>query len=269
MRYLGIPKSEFAKRAKEALGLVRMDGFERRTPDQLSGGQRQRVALARALALKPEVLLLDEPLGALDQKLRREVQVELKSLQRTLGITFVFVTHDQEEALTMSDRIAVMNAGRVEQCAASSAVFESPRTEFVANFMGASNFFTATVKGTSGGSLSLGPVAGVELEVAAGESSFREGDLVRLAVRPEKLDLGSKDLSSQGVPSMEVTVEDRVYQGASTVWIVRDADGNRFAVSRQNGRPIEDPVDPAAGSRVFMSWNARHTILMQGPPGRG
>src|SRR5205807_6978987 len=127
-------KSDHARRVGEALELVRLSGLDRRYPNELSGGQKQRVALARALVLRPQVLLLDEPLGALDQKLRKEMQVELKNLQRTLGITFVFVTHDQEEAMTMSDRIAVMNGGRVEQCDASSMVFEYPRTEFVAQF---------------------------------------------------------------------------------------------------------------------------------------
>ena len=142
-------------RVERALALVQLGGYGGRRPGQLSGGQRQRVALARALVLGPEVLLLDEPLGALDQKLRQEMQVELKNLQRTLGITFVFVTHDQEEALTMSDRIAVMNRGRVEQVDASARLFERPRTEFVAEFMGAANFFTARVDGVGGGVLSL------------------------------------------------------------------------------------------------------------------
>ncbi|MEO8503037.1 MAG: ATP-binding cassette domain-containing protein, partial [Acidobacteriota bacterium] len=132
LRYKSVPKADEPRRVADAISLVRLKGFEKRRPSQLSGGQRQRVALARALAMEPEVLLLDEPLGALDQKLRKEVQVELKNLQRSLGITFVFVTHDQEEALTMSDRIAVMNAGHVEQMDASSRVFEQPQTEFVA-----------------------------------------------------------------------------------------------------------------------------------------
>src|SRR5205085_12683493 len=129
------------QRVAEALQLVRLPGYGSRKPDQLSGGQRQRVALARALVLRPQVLLLDEPFGALDQKLRREMQVELKHLQRSLGITFIFVTHDQEEALVMSDRIGVMNGGRLEQVGAASEVFERPKTEFVARFMGAANFF--------------------------------------------------------------------------------------------------------------------------------
>ena len=139
--------------------MVRLSGLEKRRPDQLSGGQRQRVALARALVLRPKVLLLDEPLGALDQKLRKEMQVELKNLQRELGITFVFVTHDQEEALTMSDRVAVMNAGRVEQADAAPVVFERPATRFVAGFLGATNVFEATITGVEGDAPAPGPAA--------------------------------------------------------------------------------------------------------------
>ena len=152
----------------EALALVQLTGFEKRLPAQLSGGQRQRVALARALALEPEVLLLDEPLGALDQKLRKEVQVQLKHLQRSLGITFIFVTHDQEEALTMSDRIAVMSRGRVEQVDEAARVFEKPATEFVANFMGASNFFAARVSEVVHGTVALTLQAGGERAPAGG-----------------------------------------------------------------------------------------------------
>ncbi|MES1211256.1 MAG: ATP-binding cassette domain-containing protein, partial [Acidobacteriota bacterium] len=146
LRYKGLPKRAWSAKVGEALALVRLSGLEKRRPDQLSGGQRQRVALARALALEPRVLLLDEPLGALDQKLRKEVQVELKTLHRTLGITFIFVTHDQEEALAMSDRIAVMSLGRVAQVGSPAEIFERPETELVADFKGAANFFTAEVR---------------------------------------------------------------------------------------------------------------------------
>ncbi len=145
LRYRDLDGPARDRRVRETLALVQLAGFEKRRPHQLSGGQRQRVALARALALEPRVLLLDEPLGALDQKLRKEVQVQLKQLQRELGITFVFVTHDQEEALTMSDRIAVMSRGRVEQADEAATVFERPATEFVADFMGAANFFAGRV----------------------------------------------------------------------------------------------------------------------------
>jgi spermidine/putrescine transport system ATP-binding protein len=264
LRYKGVPRPEWPDRVREAMGLVRLAGFESRLPHQLSGGQRQRVALARALVLQPKVLLLDEPLGALDQKLRKEVQVELKSLQRQLAITFVFVTHDQEEALTMSDRIAVMNAGRVEQCDQSAQVFEYPATEFVAQFMGANNFFTATVRDLAEGLLSLSLLPGSDFKVQAptgGESANRE---VRFVVRPEKLDLRSKDLSAHGVPSVEVTVEDRVYQGVSTIWIVSDGRGERYVIYEQNERPFEERGKFQVGGKAWMCWNPKHTVLMRG-----
>ncbi len=261
-RYKGYPRNQSAKRIADVVGLVRLAGFEQRYPHQLSGGQRQRVALARALALEPEVLLLDEPLGALDQKLRKEVQVELKNLQRKLGITFVFVTHDQEEALTMSDRIAVMNGGRVEQLDAASEVFERPDTEFVANFMGASNFFSATVEGMAEGLLSLALVGGGEFKVRS-EHPPRVGDALRFVVRPEKLDLRSRDLSAHGIPSIEVTIVERVYQGVSTVWVVRDARDTGYVIYEQNERPFEERGKFEVGAKAWVCWSPKHTVLMR------
>ena len=258
----------------EALALVQLSGFEKRRPHQLSGGQRQRVALARALALEPQVLLLDEPLGALDQKLRKEVQVQLKHLQRSLGITFVFVTHDQEEALTMSDRVAVMSRGRVEQMDDAARVFERPATEFVANFMGASNFFAARVRESRGDGLLLTLAAGGEVLLPGEGGPHAAGEAVRFVVRPEKLDLRARDLSAHGVPSLAVTIEDRVYQGVSTVWIVqgrgrRAADGVRaerealrggFAVCRGRARlPVLERAprrDAAGRGRGLMAGRA-------------
>ena len=261
-RYKHYPHGEYEQRIAKAVALVRLGGFESRYPAQLSGGQRQRVALARALALEPQVLLLDEPLGALDQKLRKEVQVELKNLQRKLGITFVFVTHDQEEALTMSDRIAVMNAGRVEQMDTASQVFEYPQTEFVAQFMGASNFFSATVRSIAEGFLSLGMSDGDSFTVP-NPGSLSKGEEVRFVVRPEKLDLRSRDLSSHGIPCMPVTIEDRVYQGVSTVWVVKSAAGERFVIYEQNEQPFEERGKFAVGGSAFLCWSARHTVLMR------
>ena len=261
-RYKHYPHGEYEQRIAKAVALVRLGGFESRYPAQLSGGQRQRVALARALALEPPVLLLDEPLGALDQKLRKEVQVELKNLQRKLGITFVFVTPDQEEALTMSDRIAVMNAGRVEQMDTASQVFEYPQTEFVAQFMGASNFFSATVRSIAEGFLSLGMSDGDSFTVP-NPGSLSKGEEVRFVVRPEKLDLRSRDLSSHGIPCMPVTIEDRVYQGVSTVWVVKSAAGERFVIYEQNEQPFEERGKFAVGGSAFLCWSARHTVLMR------
>jgi spermidine/putrescine transport system ATP-binding protein len=264
MRYKGIERSREKSAVAEALGLLQLEGFEKRRPHELSGGQRQRVALARALALRPSVLLLDEPLGALDQKLRKEVQVQLKQLQREVGITFVFVTHDQEEAVTMSDRIAVMNGGRVEQVGDASRVFETPETEFVARFMGASNFFAARVRSASGEALTLALADGREVRIAAGGSGLRPDDPVRFVVRPEKLELRESDPSPGGEVSMAVTVEDRVYQGISTVWLVRDDAGERFAVYEQNEKSLEEGCRFEPGGRAFLCWDPRHVVLLKG-----
>ncbi|MEO8276362.1 MAG: ABC transporter ATP-binding protein [Thermoanaerobaculia bacterium] len=261
-RYKNYPESEYEQRIAEAVSLVRLAGFESRYPAQLSGGQRQRVALARALALQPQVLLLDEPLGALDQKLRKEVQVELKNLQRKLGITFIFVTHDQEEALTMSDRIAVMNAGHVEQMDTSSQVFEYPQTEFVAQFMGASNFFSATVRSIAEGLLSLAMPDGDTFNIPD-PGRVKTGESLRFVVRPEKLDLRSRDLSKNGVPCMAVKIEDRVYQGVSTVWIVSSATGERFVIYEQNEKPFEERGKFAVGGTAYLCWSPKHTVLMR------
>jgi ABC-type Fe3+/spermidine/putrescine transport system ATPase subunit len=220
------------------------------------------VALARALALQPKVLLLDEPLGALDQKLRKEVQVELKSLQRKLGITFIFVTHDQEEALTMSDRIAVMNQGRVEQMDSASQVFEYPQTEFVAQFMGASNFFQASVRSIAEGLLSLAMPDG-DIFIVPDPGGVAPGEDVRFVVRPEKLDLRSRDLSKSGVPCLPVTIEDRVYQGISTVWVVKAESGERFVIYEQNEQPFEERGKFAEGGTAYLCWSPRHTVLMR------
>ncbi len=262
LRYRDVPRERQGARVAEVLDLVQLSGFQTRKPDQLSGGQRQRIALARALALKPEVLLLDEPLGALDQKLRKEVQVQLKQLQRTLGITFVFVTHDQEEALTMSDRIAVMNRGRVEQMDAAARIFERPATEFVANFMGAANFFRATFVEEAAGQLRVTLAAGGEVRAPSDGARHRAGDEVRFVVRPEKLDLRPRDLAAHGVPSIAVTIEERVYQGLSTLWIVRDDVGERFVVYEQNVKPFEESAKFSVGSRAFLCWNPDYAVVI-------
>jgi putative spermidine/putrescine transport system ATP-binding protein len=225
LRYHGVRGAEARSRVNEALDLVQLRGYGARKPDQLSGGQRQRVALARAIVLRPKVLLLDEPLGALDQKLRREMQLELKRLQRALGITFVFVTHDQEEALTMSDRIAVMNGGNVEQLDTAEQVFERPRTRFVAEFMGAANFLS-------------------------------DGNR-RFVVRPEKLRLSHAPIV--GLSCVEATVIERSYQGLSTVWTLRTADGVKLIACEQNAGSTNSPR-LGAGDRAFTCWHASHEV---------
>jgi ABC-type Fe3+/spermidine/putrescine transport system ATPase subunit len=271
LRYKGVPKRVWSAKVGEALALVRLDGLEARRPDQLSGGQRQRVALARALALEPRVLLLDEPLGALDQKLRKEVQVELKTLHRTLGITFIFVTHDQEEALAMSDRMAVMSHGRVAQVGSPAAIFERPETELVAEFMGAANFFTAEVRDAGSGLLGLRLSSGAELVLPVPASPlgpFRPGDTVRFLVRPEKLSLRQALPSgSEGrLAAVAVTVEDSVYQGTSTLWMVHGPEGERFMVYEQNRPSITEVLPPPVlkpGDPAVLCWNPVHTVLVR------
>ena len=234
LRYQNLNSAERTKRVGEALELVRLSGLEARRPDQLSGGQRQRVALARALVLRPRVLLLDEPLGALDQKLRKEMQVELKNLQRQIGITFVFVTHDQEEALTMSDRIAVMNNGRVEQADHAALVFERPATRFVAEFLGATNVF---------------------------EEAGENGGRVQFVVRPEKMFLKHQADDTPGFASIPVVIEQCVYQGINTVWTVRTADGKKLTICQQNIEPF-DSSHTVTGEKRHVCWDKRHATLL-------
>jgi spermidine/putrescine transport system ATP-binding protein len=263
LRYKDVPRRERNDRVARALDLVRLSGLDARWPSQLSGGQRQRVALARALVLEPEVLLLDEPLGALDQKLRKEMQVELKALQRRLGISFVFVTHDQEEALTMSDRIAVMNLGRTEQVGEGRDVFEHPATEFVAQFMGAANFFQARVDRVEAESLAVRSEAGFTSNVRRNGRAYHPDDAVRFIVRPEKLDLRARALKTQ--TSMPVVIEDRVYQGISTVWTVRNTSGERFTIYEQNDRPFTEHDSLRVGGKAYACWDWRHGVILHEP----
>jgi spermidine/putrescine transport system ATP-binding protein len=258
MRYRSVPKSERSDRAAEALELVQLSGYENRRPNQLSGGQQQRVALARALVLRPAVLLLDEPLGALDAKIRKQLRIELKALQEEVGITFVFVTHDQEEALSMSDRVAVMNAGRVEQIGSPTDVYESPTTVFAADFLGVSNLMDAVAVGPDAGSGS-GSGSG-ECTVRVGDFALRArcGDVaargkVKIIARPERVVLLPHGSERENcLPGM---VERTVYVGTSRQVIVRLATGMPVQVSVANtggaeehgqGTPVNVHVPPEA-----------------------
>jgi spermidine/putrescine transport system ATP-binding protein len=229
LRYKNASKQETRQRVANALELVRLTGFEKRRPSQLSGGQQQRVALARALVLNPAVLLLDEPLGALDAKLRKALQIELKSLQEEIGITFIYVTHDQEEALTMSDRLAVMSNGRVEQVGSPSEVYEEPTTAYVADFLGVSNLMDASGEGagTGGGRVRLGEF---ELVAAQGDTDAR-GD-VKVVIRPERVRLEPSGTAGENrVPGM---VERVVYVGSIMQVIVHLAPGQALQAWVQN-----------------------------------
>ncbi|MGN6251562.1 MAG: ABC transporter ATP-binding protein [Marmoricola sp.] len=255
-----LPKAEIDARVHELLELVDLKGREKRRPREMSGGQQQRVALARALVNRPRALLLDEPLGALDLKLRQAMQFELKRIQREVGITFVYVTHDQGEALTMSDRIAVMNAGRVEQLGTPREVYEAPRTRFVADFIGTSNVISAEATRVSGEEAEVdgGPDGHIVVPLRGASA---HGELC-ITVRPEKIVL------STTVPEAECrvrgTVEDVVYQGTFTGYQVRTARGHRMLAHRQN---LDDSRDVAAvGDTVWLSWARDHSYLIHATP---
>jgi spermidine/putrescine transport system ATP-binding protein len=257
LRRAGVKGEELRQRVTEACAMVQLEGFEKRKPNALSGGQQQRVALARALVNRPKVLLLDEPLGALDLKLRKEMQLELKSLQHEVGITFVYVTHDQEEALTMSDRIAVMNEGKVQQVADPTTLYELPRNRFVANFIGQTNVFSGTVESVSGDRVTLRTRGGARIEATSHEGIEVEvGAQAQATVRPEKVRFGS---AGDNVVSAEI--RQIVYLGVSTQYIAVRSDGGALVLHQQN---IHDAAGPAIGDEVSVVWDARNCLMLGG-----
>jgi spermidine/putrescine transport system ATP-binding protein len=229
LRRAGVKGDELRQRVTEACAMVQLEGFEKRKPGALSGGQQQRVALARALVNRPKVLLLDEPLGALDLKLRKEMQLELKSLQHEVGITFVYVTHDQEEALTMSDRIAVMNEGRVQQVADPTTLYELPKNGFVANFIGQTNVFSGMVESVNGERVTLRTRGGARIEAVTHENGVEVGAQAQAAVRPEKVMFGN---AGDNVSNAEI--RQIVYLGVSTQYIAELPDGTKLVLYQQN-----------------------------------
>lgn len=226
----GVSRADRSRRVSEALEMVRLPGMEMRRAKQLSGGQQQRIALARALVNKPEVLLLDEPLGALDLKLRKEMQLELKTLQREVGITFIYVTHDQEEALTMSDRIAVMSKGNALQIGAPEEIYERPATKFVADFIGETNFLDGVVKGQNGSAVEV-DLTGTGIVHVQSSRTFTSGQQVSVAVRPEKLRLNAE---LQGGNNLKGHVENVIYIGTDTQYGVRFPGGHTARAREQN-----------------------------------
>jgi spermidine/putrescine transport system ATP-binding protein len=253
-----VAREEIGRRVEAELERVGLAAEADRRPAQLSGGQQQRVALARALVNLPKVLLLDEPLGALDLKLRKGLQVELKRIQREVGITFVYVTHDQEEALTMSDRIAVMNRGRIEQVDDPESVYERPATTFVAGFIGVSNLMPAVLEDGGRVRLENGPV----VEVPSPDG-FRPGERCYAVVRPEKLRVSSPDGGNGASPSVEGTVESSLYLGTSTQLIVELGGGVRMTVLVPNADEAERQSLPGGGARVRLSWEPEHMHLVR------
>jgi spermidine/putrescine transport system ATP-binding protein len=258
-----VDKSEVRRRVAEELERVGLAAEARRRPAQLSGGQQQRVALARALVNRPAVLLLDEPLGALDLKLRKQLQVELKRIQRDVGITFVYVTHDQEEALTMSDRIAVMNRGVIEQVADPETVYERPGTTFVAGFIGVSNLMPGEVVSANGAATELRLDAGPTVRTAE-SGGAQAGERAHAVVRPEKLVLGAAgDSTRDGRASVEGQVESSLYLGTATQMVLRLGDGTQMTVLVPNADAAARRGLPAPGDPARLTWSDENIHIVR------
>lgn len=255
LRVLGLSKTEQKERVSAALSLVRLSGYERRMPSQLSGGQKQRIAIARAVVLQPKVLLLDEPLGALDLKLRQEMQHELKVLQQQLGITFVYITHDQEEALNMSSRIVIMRSGRIEQIGTPEEVYEHPCTLFAADFIGQSNLLHGVVTGVLPDSITL-DAGGVPLTVLPGEHYTPSvGDRAVLCLRPQRVRYGS---TPQHGMSLKGTIHSKEYAGGMQHTHIALTDTLTVNAVTQSAELDSYPV----GSEVYVGWSMRHAPLV-------
>ncbi|MFD6953128.1 spermidine/putrescine ABC transporter ATP-binding protein [Nocardiopsis sp. TSRI0078] len=259
LRRKRVPKAEITRRVGRMLDLVELGHRAKHRPSQLSGGQQQRVALARALVNEPSALLLDEPLGALDLKLRQSMQVELKRIQREVGITFVYVTHDQGEALTMSDRIAVMNNGVVEQLGAPAEIYERPATRFVADFIGTSNLVRGVVRTNAGGLWKVEVADGATALVAELPGSVTTGAHIHLTVRPEKVRIGTEQPEGEAsrVPG---TVTETVYMGAATHYQVDIGGGEEVTVYQQNASG--STLVAERGERVWLSWPPEHSYAL-------
>lgn len=239
------------RKSKEMLALVQLEGFEKRYPSQLSGGQKQRVAIARALINRPRVLLLDEPLGALDLKLRKQMQLELKRLQRKLNITFIYVTHDQEEALTMSDRIAIMHDGVLDQLGTPSEIYESPKTRFVATFIGETNTFDGCIRSIDGEHISIMIENG---NICGCGNGFALNEYITVSVRPEKMKYS--DIPVDGF-TIKAIVKDYVYVGSVIKCIVSLPNGNELKIERLAGEEL-----PKLGSSVYIYWEEKDAVLI-------
>ena len=247
-----VNKLEIKKRVLEMMDLVQLTGFEKRYPSQLSGGQKQRVAIARAIINHPKVLLLDEPLGALDLKLRKQMQLELKRLQKKLNITFIYVTHDQEEALTMSDRIAVMHDGVIDQLASPTEIYEHPKTKFVATFIGETNIYDGCITSIKEGIANITLENG-EVAVKCPED-FKILEYASVSVRPEKMKFSTKKVDGFGLVAQ---VKDYVYVGSVLKCIVALPNGNELKIERLAGQEL-----PKVGSKCYPYWNPEDAVLI-------
>jgi spermidine/putrescine transport system ATP-binding protein len=262
LRRTGVKDADIRQRVGEMLALVELPGFEKRKPSQISGGQAQRIALARALINRPAVLLLDEPLGALDLKLRKQMQVELKRIQQEVGITFIYVTHDQEEAMTMSNRIAVMNRGHYEQLGDPETLYERPATRFVAGFLGVSNLLGGECQGTEGG---IGFIKLADDTVVRAPADYVYGrSTVDVGVRPEKIRLHTGDEPQpDGHNHLDGVVADASYLGVSTQYIIETRGGARVQVYEQNiERTTRDELW-RRGDEVHLTWAPEHTFVVE------
>jgi len=256
LKVRGMDKKAAAARVKEMLELVQMSDYAKRMPAQLSGGQRQRIAIARALAPQPQLLLLDEPLGALDLQLRRQMQIELKRLQQALGITFIYITHDQEEAINMSDRIAVMRGGKFEQLGTPEDIYDRPATRYVAQFIGRSTILEGTVKQTNGFSALIENGNG-SFTVDSCHASIREGEICEVCVRTERMRASKTPVEGFDIPA---TVREARYAGGSVLTYVTLRDGTEVVAEG-----VERMCDaPQAGDTVYMHWNPAQAAVIGG-----
>lgn len=251
------PKAEIRRRVKEMLELVQLSGYEKRKPSELSGGQKQRVAIARALVNNPKVLLLDEPLGALDLQLRRAMQIELKRLQKKLGITFIYITHDQEEAINMSDRIAVMNGGKFEQIGTPDEIYNHPRTSYVATFVGNANILKGRVREMDGGNVCRAAFPGGEMLINTEGRQLKPGEEITLAVRSENIRL-------EGDRGLEAEVAEKSFAGGLLRVVLKLSDGTELTASRYG---IDAAVQP--GQKLFVSFEPEDAVLVDRPDEAG
>lgn len=260
LRMKKVPKKEIKERVLKMLEMVQLSGFEKRYPSQLSGGQKQRVAIARALINRPKVLLLDEALGALDLKLRKQMQLELKRLQKKLNITFIYVTHDQEEALTMSDRIAIMHDGVMDQIGSPTEIYERPATKFVATFIGETNVFDGTIRSIEGGKAVIGiengevTSSGFVEEGDGKNTGFAVNEFVTVSVRPEKMHFSPKPVEGFTVPAV---VRDYIYVGSVLKCIAVLPNGNEIKMEKLAGEEL-----PPIGEKVFICWEPEDAVLI-------